>query len=133
MSANLDAIRAIYDAFAAGDIDAVVARMAPAIVWNEAEGFAYADGNPYRGPEAILSGVFGRIMAEWDGFQVVPEQFHDAGDSVVATGRYRGSNKATGTPLDAQFAHVWRVEDGKAAGFQQYTDTLQFARAAGSA
>lgn len=133
MSANLDAIRAIYDAFAAGDIDAVVARMAPAIVWNEAEGFAYADGNPYRGPEAILSGVFGRIMTEWDGFQVVPEQFHDAGDSVVATGRYRGSNKATGAPLDAQFAHVWRVEDGKAAGFQQYTDTLQFARAAGSA
>ena len=133
MSANLELVRSIYSAFAAGDIEAVLARMAPDIVWNEAESFAYADGNPYRGPQAILSGVFGRITADYDGFQVVAEEFLDAGEAIVATGRYRGTAKATGTALDAQFAHVWRVRDGKAAGFQQYTDTLQFARASGAA
>jgi ketosteroid isomerase-like protein len=50
---------------------------------------------------------------------------------VVALGRYGGANKATGKALDAQFAHVWRVKNGKLAGFQQYTDTLQAVRAAG--
>lgn len=55
----------------------------------------------------------------------------DPGASVVVVlGRYRGTYRATGKAMDAQMAHVWRVADGKVAGFQQYTDTLQFARAA---
>lgn len=130
---NLALIRAIYSAFAAGDVPGVIALMSPGIVWNEAESFLYADGNPYRGPDAILAGVFARLGSEWDGFAAVPEEFLDAGDTIVVLGRYKATHKATGRPLDAQLAHVWRVEEGKAAAFQQYTDTLQAARAAGVA
>jgi ketosteroid isomerase-like protein len=130
---NVDLIRAIYDAFAAGDVPGVVALMSPDMVWNEAENFPYADGNPYRGPQAILGGVFARLGSEWDGFASVPEEFLDAGDTVVVLGRYRGTFKATGLALDAQLAHVWRVADGKAVRFQQYTDTLQAARVTGAA
>ena len=130
---NVDLIRGIYDAFGAGDIPGVVGRMSPDIEWNEAENFPYADGNPYRGPDAILGGVFARLGGEWDGFAAVPEEFLDAGDTVVVLGRYRGTCKATGEPINAQMAHVWRVRDGKAAAFQQYTDTLQVARATGAA
>ena len=53
------------------------------------------------------------------------QTFHDAGDSVIATGHYSGTYKATGKPIHAQFAHFWTVKDGKATSFQQYTDTLQ--------
>lgn len=130
---NVDLIRAIYDRFAAGDVPGVVARMSPDMVWNEAENFPYADGNPYRGPEAILGGVFARLGSEWDGFAALPEEYLDAGDTVVVLGRYRGTCKATGHALDAQLAHVWRVADGKATAFQQYTDTLQAARVTGAA
>ena len=130
---NVDLIRGIYDAFGTGDIPGVLGRMSPDIEWNEAENFPYADGNPYRGPDAILGGVFARLGGEWDGFAAVPEEFLDAGDTVVVLGRYRGTCKATGAPIHAQMAHVWRVKDGKAAAFQQYTDTLQVARATGAA
>lgn len=126
-------VRGIYEAFAAGDVPGVLGRMSPDIVWNEAENFIYADGNPYRGPEAILNGVFARCIGEWDGFSAVPEEYLDAGDTVVVLGRYRGTNKATGRAMDAQLAHVWRVADGKVVAFQQYTDTLGTARAAGAA
>ena len=129
---NVALVRSIYDAFGAGDIPGVVGRMSPDMVWNEAENFPYADGNPYRGPEAILGGVFGRLGADWDGFAAVPEEFLDAGDTVVVLGRYRGTCKATGRAMDAQLAHVWRVADGKATAFQQYTDTLQAARVTGA-
>jgi hypothetical protein len=129
---NVDLVRAIYDAFAAGDVPGVLGRMAPDMVWNEAENFPYADGNPYVGPDAILGGVFARLGSEWDGFAAVPGEFLDAGDTVVVLGRYRGACKATGRRLDAQLAHVWRVADGKAARFQQYTDTLQAARVTGA-
>jgi ketosteroid isomerase-like protein len=130
---NVDLVRGIYDAFAAGDIAGVVARMSPDIVWNEAENFPCADRSPYRGPDAILAGVFGRIAAEWDGFAALPEELLDAGDTVVALGRYRGTCKATGRSMNAQMVHVWRVDGGKAAAFQQYADTLQVARATGAA
>jgi hypothetical protein len=133
MSANLDLIKGLYEAFAAGDVPAVLARMSPDIVWNEAENFPYADGNPYRGPEAILTGVFARLGSEWESFSAIPEEYLDAGDTIVVLGRYRGTCRATGRALDAQLAHVWRVEDGKAASFQQYTDTLQAARVTGGA
>lgn len=125
---NVAVVEGIYAAFGAGDVPGVLGRMSPDIVWNEAENFPYADRNPYLGPEAVLTGVFARIGDEWDGFAAVPEEILDAGDTVIALGRYKGTYKATGRTLDAQLVHVWRVEDGKAVGFQQYTDTLQTAR-----
>ena len=125
---NVALVEAIYAAFGAGDVPGVVSRMSPDIVWNEAENFPYADRNPYLGPEAILTGVFGRISTEWDGFAAVPEEILDAGDTVVVLGRYHGTYKETARVLDAQLVHVWRVEDGKAVAFQQYTDTLQAGR-----
>ena len=124
---NVALVQAIYAAFGAGDVPGVVARMSPDIVWNEAENFPYADRNPYLGPEAILTGVFARLGTEWDGFAAVPAEYLDAGDAVVVPGRYRGTYGSTGRVLDAQFVHVWRIGDGKAVAFQQYTDTLQAA------
>jgi hypothetical protein len=129
---NVALIRAIYDAFAAGDVAGVLGRMSPDIAWNEAENFPYADRNPYVGPDAVANGVFARLGGEWDGFAATPEEFLDAGDAVVVTGRYLGSYKATGRSIRAQFVHVWRLASGKAVRFQQYTDTLQAARVTGA-
>ena len=129
---NVAVVRGIYEAFGAGDIGGVVGLMSPDIVWNEAENFLYADHNPYVGPDAILTGVFGRIGGEWDDFAATPGELLDAGDTVIMLGRYSGTFKATGKAVHAQAVHVWRVHDGRATQFQQYTDTLQFARAAGA-
>jgi ketosteroid isomerase-like protein len=129
---NVAFVKGIYQAFAAGDVPAVLAAMSPDIEWNEAENFPYADGNPYRGPDAVLNGVFARIGGDWDGFAVAPEQFHDAGDTVVMTGRYTGIWKATGKAMNPQVAHIWTLEGGKVVRFQQLVDTLAVARAVGS-
>jgi hypothetical protein len=127
--ANINVVLSLYDAFARGDGAAAVAIMSPDIVWNEAENFPYADGNPYRGPEAVAGGVFARLATEWDGFAVAREAIHGAGDTVISTGRYTGTYKATGKKIHAQFAHVFTVAGGKVASFQQYTDTAQVAQA----
>ena len=121
-------IRNLYEAFAKGDVPAVLAAMSPDIVWNEAENYPYADGNPYRGPEAILAGVFARIGSEWDGFAAVPEEYIDGGDTIVVLGRYRGTYRASGRSMDAQMVHVWRLADGRITRFDQRVDTLQTAR-----
>ena len=130
---NVALVRGIYDSFATGDVPAVLGAMHPDMVWNEAENFPLADRNPYVGPDAIVQGVFVRLAEQWDGFAVEVGELLDAGDTVVALGHYVGTCRATGQPIRAQLVHVWRLEGGRATSFQQYTDTLQVARATGAA
>ena len=130
-TSNSQTVRAAYDAFAHGDVPTVLAGLDPDIVWNEAEGSAYASGNPYHGPQAIVQGVFMRLGTDWNGYAVKPDQFIDGGDTVVVLGRYAGTFKATGQQINAPFAHVWKFRNGKAVSFQQFTDTAQFSRVMG--
>jgi ketosteroid isomerase-like protein len=130
---NVALIKGLYDAFARGDIADALGRMSPDIAWYEAEDFPYADRNPYRGPEAVVAGVFARIAGEWENFSTGMGELIGDGDRVVALGRYQGTYKATGKAMDAQAVHVWTVKDGKAVGFQQYINTLNVARATGAA
>lgn len=128
---NMAVIDGMYQSFAKGDVPAVLASMDPNIVWNEAEGNAYADGNPYKGPDAVLKGVFGRLGAEWDGFKLVDIHLHEMSNNrVLATLRYNGAFKKTGKKMDAQAAHLWKLNNGKVVTFQQYVDTKQLAEAA---
>ena len=83
--ARVEAVRAMYSAFGAGDIPTIIATLDPQVQWWEAESFIYADQNPYVGPNAVLEGVFMRIGSEWDGFAVTPENVLDAGDTIQGT------------------------------------------------
>lgn len=124
---NLNSVQSVYDAFAKGDIPAVLGFLSPDIEWTEAEGFPY--GGTYNGPNAVLEGVFMRLGGEWDGFRVVPDEFIDAANTIVVLGKYSGTYKATGKSFKANFAHVWKIQAGKAVRFVQYVDTLIVHRA----
>lgn len=129
---NIDAIKALYAAFAIGDMPNVLAVLHDDITWNEAENFPYADNNPYAGPQAVLEGVFARCGGEWDGFAVHMNTLYDAGEHIIATGRYVGTYKQSGTAMNPQAVHIWTMVDGKAIRFQQHIDTLDVARATGA-
>ena len=124
---NLDSVKQVYQAFAEGDIPAVLGFLNPEIDWTEAEGFPYA--GTYHGPRAVLEGVFMRLGSEWNGFAAIPDEFIDGGDTVVVLGKYSGTYKTTGKSFQANFAHVWKMQDGKAIRFVQYVDTLLVHRA----
>ena len=124
---NLSSIKAVYKAFATGDIPTVLGTLSSDIAWTEAEGFPY--GGTYHGPKAVLEGVFMRLGSEWDGFAAIPDEFIDGGETVVVLGKYSGKYKATGKSMHVNFAHVWKMQYGKAAQFIQYVDTLLVHRA----
>lgn len=125
-AANQAVVETLYRAFTAGDGAAIGSLLSPDLVWIEAEGGPYADRNPYNGPGALFEGVFARIGADFEGFAVSPQTYLPSGDRVVVMGRYTGTNRASGEALDAQFAHVFTVSEGRITHFQQYTDTLQW-------
>ena len=126
---NIAVIRDMYESFSRGDVTSVLGQMHQHIEWREAENFIYADRNPYRGPQAVLEGVFMRLASEWADFKVMPEDWLDAGNHIVVLGTYSGRHKESGREVRAQFAHIWGMTHGRVVRFQQYTDTKQFADA----
>jgi ketosteroid isomerase-like protein len=125
-AANLEIVEKLYTDMEAGDIESFLAALDPQIEWNEAEHFPYADWNPYIGADAILEGVFARIGADWEYWNVVDRTFHEMkNNEVLMTGRYDAKNNASGRTMKIQVAHLWTLKDGKVTGFQQYTDTYQ--------
>ncbi len=121
MSTALEVVRSVYASFAKGDIPSVLGALAPDVRWTEAEGGPY--GGVSIGPQSVLDNVFMKLGGEWDGFSADAHEFVANGDVVVALGEYSGTYKATGKSFTAPFAHVWRMQNGKAISFDQYTDT----------
>jgi len=127
---NRPIVNGMYQSFSTGDVPAVLAAMDDNIVWNEAESNSLADGNPYKGPDAVLKGVFTRLGENWENFRLADIKLHEmADDKVLATLRYHGKYIKTGNSIDAQAAHLWTLRNGKVIGFQQYVDTKQLAEA----
>lgn len=126
MTDNKAIVDGLYKSFAKGDIPNALATMDDKIVWNEAENFPYADNNPYIGPNAVLSGVFGRIGADWEYWKLEDIKLHEMSDNMVlSTLRYKAKHKKTGKQIDSQTAHLFTLKNGKIVSFQQFTDTKQ--------
>lgn len=126
---NITIIDSLYKALATGDMPSALGLMHSKIEWNEAESNSLADGNPYIGPDAILEGVFTRLGANHEYFNLIDIKIHGMSDNkVLATLRYDAKVKATGKAYNAQAAHLWSLNDeAKIISFQQYIDTKKLA------
>lgn len=124
------ALQAGYDGFSKGDPGPLFGLMDPKIEWTEAAGFPYA--GTYLGPDAIASGVFGRLGADWDGFTVVPDFILVDGDQAISVGTYSGTYKATGSSFSARFAHVFTFSGDKLVRFEQVVDSAKVQEAISS-
>jgi uncharacterized protein len=132
MGGNVQTVKDMYSAFGRGDVPAVLGSLDPKIEWREAEGNPYQpSGDAWIGPDAVVENLFMKLGTDWEGFSVTPAEIHDAGNTVIVQGRYRGTYKATGRSMDAQFCHIMTFRDGKVTAFQQYVDTGQWQSVAG--
>jgi len=75
--------------------------------------------------------MFGDLFERWDGLSVVPDEFVEDGDAVVALGHLEGRAKESGEQVKVPFAHVWRLSDGKVERAQILEDTAVLAKALG--
>src|SRR4030095_8125954 len=130
---NLNTIRKVYAAFAAGDYAAVLSYFDPELEWFAADNSPLADKSPYRGLEAVRTGVFDRIAASFERLEVRVDEMFDAADRVVVLGYYDGTYRGTSLPAKSQVAHIWTLSNGRPVRFQQYVDTVRIAETAKAA
>lgn len=129
-SENVTLVRSIYDNFARGDVESVLAALDPEVEWIESDLDILPQRGTHRGLSSVATAVFGQVMSAFEEFAVVPERVYDAGETVIVEGRAIGRTKAGGL-LDAPAAWVWTVRDGRAVRNVNYHDTDAWRQALG--
>ena len=123
---KIGTIRHIYDRFAKGDAEAILATFEKDIEFRLAEGHPYnSDGKSWVGGDAITKNFFAKAGAEWQSWTFEIIDAIEPADAVVVEGRYSAVYKPTGRELDAEGCHIWRFHDGRIASFHQYVNTAR--------
>ena len=114
---NADLIRSGYEAFAAGDVPAVLAIFADDISWT-IPGRSPIAGT-YTGHDEVL-GFFGQLQERSDGtFNLEIHDVLDNDADKVALLLTETAQRDDASLSDVG-VHVWTVQDGKATSFQAF-------------
>ncbi len=109
---ELDAVRGIYAAFAARDIDAAVARMAPDVELHlRGTQSRLGRGEPYRGHDGARE-YFGDVARAWDELVLHADDMRAAPGSVVVFGHVEG--RQGGERVERAVMWTWTLRDGLA-------------------
>src|SRR2546425_11841771 len=100
---NVELVRLRFDAVNRGDLDALVELTDPNAVWWDLPDDPGA--GPHRGREAGLQHL-AEILEAVD-LQAHPDEFIDAGDSVVVGVRLTGRGRASGVDFEEPEFHVF--------------------------
>jgi ketosteroid isomerase-like protein len=99
--ANVEAVRASFEAYARGDYVQASAYLADDVVWEVGQEL------PARGPGAVRE-LWRRWDSDWSELEVAAEDWIDVGDCVVVAIRYRGCGRASGVMVDDLWYGVHR-------------------------
>ncbi|MGV9409417.1 nuclear transport factor 2 family protein [Nocardia sp. NPDC003693] len=126
MSTATEPVEAFYTAVRSGDAGAILAVLHPDFEIHTAPGLPSGAGGTFHGPHEALTKVWGAVNRDFD-TAPRPETWSETADgTIVVTGHYRGTVRATGRVHEAEFAHFWRVDSGRIRWLHQYTDTARW-------
>jgi ketosteroid isomerase-like protein len=125
---NVAIAKRIYEARNRGDVDAVLAECAPEVTWRPH--LATLGTQPIRGHEEVRAYMVS-LREDWQSFRHEPEEFFDAGDTVVAFLQTYAKGRGSGVDVEVAVAHVLSFEDGKCLGYVSYHDREEALRVAG--
>ena len=121
--------RRAYEAFNRGDLQAMVADLAPNFEYATTGAIPGMTG-VYRGVEGIL-GFLEWMRSEFERPRIEVRELVDAGDQVVAAVTLRGRGKQSGVEASWDVWHVWTMERGKVVHGQAFTSRDEALEAAG--
>jgi ketosteroid isomerase-like protein len=123
---NLAAVKAIYEAFGAGDVATILGMVADDVDWA-----AEASGNaaPWYGQRTTPSEVaefFEQIGAALEVQEFTPKSFTaNEDDEVMVLIRFRVRVRATGRDAEMNLHHYWRFRNGRVVMYRGTEDTAQ--------
>ena len=126
---NLEVVRRAFEAFAAQGPQAMVDYWDPEIELWLPSGLIQSGGT-YRGHAAVLDWM--KEWAEaWDEIDYTPEEFTEAGDSVLVRVLYEGRGKGGGVRVEGRFWYLLKLRNGMLLSWRLYPDKAEALEAAG--
>lgn len=113
----------LYDALAAGDRDVLDRVLHPDFSGRATEGLPAELGGEHPDRRAMRRNFWGRIAEHYTAAAHPSEMVALDDGRLLVRGRYIGTARTTGRPLDAEFAHVLSVTDGAISRLEQLTDS----------
>jgi ketosteroid isomerase-like protein len=108
-----------YDALNRGDVAGALAPLSENAEWHESA--ALPESDVYRGRETIREFLEG-FLESWDEFVQEVEDVVRTGDKLVVLLSMRGRGRESGVDVDASYAHVWTLRDGRAIRVDAFYD-----------
>ena len=137
MASHLETVQSIYKAFGAGDIPAILARLAPNVAWEQ-----FAEHSAQRAGYELLLARTGRDGAATFFQALGKHTVHDFRVLDIMVGQRQVAaeitieltNTSTGRRLRDEEMHLWSFDgDGLVCRFRHYADTAKHLQAAGLA
>ncbi len=130
---NIETVKAMYEAFGRGDVDAILKRVTDDVDWSTD---AAIESAPWYGPKhgkTELPSFFEGIAKTGSVTEFTPLSFatNEDGDVHVFL-RYAFTVTATGKDIAMNLHHYWRFRDGKVAYYRGSEDTALVASALGA-
>jgi ketosteroid isomerase-like protein len=125
---NVTAARRIYEARNRGDVEAVLAECDPDVEWHPH--LTTVRRQAIRGHDGVRA-YMRSLQEDWESFRHDPEQFFDAGDTVVAFLHTHARGRSSGADVEVPVAHVLTFKRGKCMGYVSYHDRAEAMRVAG--
>lgn len=120
---KIEIVRAFFEAAPKGDAEAARAVLDDNIEWIEPDVPGLWFAGEHHGADESLREVVMPTFDHVDNFGITIDEYLDAGDDVVALGRFYGIGKETGKKLDSSACFVCTVKDGKIIRFRAYHNT----------
>jgi ketosteroid isomerase-like protein len=119
---NVAAVQEAYQAFGQGDIAGAVAGIAEDAEWVTSDELPL--GGTLHGREEIAK-AWAQIPDYFDEFSVQPDEFIDAGDTVIVHGMQHARAKETGVSFDCPYLHMLKMRDGQTVRAEFFADSAK--------
>ena len=126
---NVEAVRALFDAYREQDVDAVVEIADPDIEVHPSI-VGGPEGNVYRGRDGFRQ-FLANVEAAWGDFRIETEEFRDLGDTVLVLGRSSARGEGSGALVEANTGWVCVLRKGKVRQFRSFARREQALEAVG--
>ena len=132
-SANIQAIRRVYEAMARGDFWAAGEVFDPEIIWEWSPSLAGLTGKAaYHGIEGVVAATLDFFKA-WDWYTQEAEELIPVGNDVLAITRTHARMKGSEREVEGRIGELWTLRRGKVVRYKAYDSPTEARAAAGLA